>query len=60
LERDHYLGFDDVDEAEKQVMYLLNDPECAAEMSDNAYRKVEAGHSWDHRVESILEICKFT
>ena len=58
VERDHYLGFDSVDEAEQQVMYLLNDPEFAAEMSDNAYRKVIAGHSWDKRVEQILDNCK--
>jgi len=57
LEGDHYLGFDTVDEAEHQVMTLLNDPECATEMADRAYRKVEF-HTWDQRVEQILATCK--
>src|SRR3990167_922959 len=54
VEGDHYLGFNDVDEAEKQVRTLLNDPEYAEEMSDSAYRKVTSSHSWDHSVQQIF------
>jgi len=58
VEKDHFLGFNDVDEAERQVRTLLNDPEYAAEMSENVYRKVTAAHSYDHRVNEILSVCK--
>lgn len=58
VEGEHYLGFDNVNEAEGKVMTLLNDPEYAAEMADSAYRKVEKFHSWDNRVDEILNVCK--
>jgi hypothetical protein len=58
VEGEHYLGFDRVEEAEKQVLKLLLDEEMAAEVSYNAYRKVIAGHTFKHRVQQILEACK--
>jgi hypothetical protein len=58
VEGEHYLGFDRVEEAEKQVLKLLLDEEMAAEISYNAYRKVIAGHTFKHRVQQILEACK--
>lgn len=58
VEGEHYLGFNDVNEGVKQVLYLLSQPDKANEMACNAYRKVVEQHTWDKRVEQILETCK--
>ena len=57
LEGEDYLGFGSVDEAEKQVFTLLLDDERRAEIGYNAYRKALAGHTWDIRVNQILNTC---
>ena len=58
VEGDHYLGFDNENEAVKQVLKCLADPNMASEMAGNAYRKVINGHSYDHRVQQILETAR--
>lgn len=58
VENDHYLGFSNLDEGVKQVERCLNDPTMAEEMAGAAHRKVVAGHTWDHRIQQILEVCK--
>ena len=58
IEGEHYLGFNTVDEAVIQADRLLKDKEFADWMADNAYRKVIAGHTYDHRVSQILENAK--
>jgi len=58
VEGDHYLGFDTIEEANHQVDKILSDPDFAAEMAHNAYRKVMAQHTWDIRCESILHTAK--
>jgi hypothetical protein len=58
VEGEHYLGFDSEQEAIKQVLKVLSDPTNASEMANSAYRKVIAGHSYDYRVQQILETAK--
>lgn len=60
VEGEHFLGFDTVDEAVRQVECFLNDPELSDRVRWNAYRKVTANnaHTWDARVEEILRTCK--
>jgi spore maturation protein CgeB len=58
VEGEHYLGFSNVQEAEKQVLLLLSDDAMRDEMANNAYRKVIAGHTYDHRISQILENAK--
>jgi spore maturation protein CgeB len=58
VENDHFLGFDTVEEGVQQVRKLLDNPEMAHEMADNAYRKVQTHHSWDARVTQILDTAK--
>ncbi len=58
VEGDHYLGFDTVSEGVAQVKKLLNNPDYAKEMAENAYRKVSVAHTWDHRVSQILNTVK--
>lgn len=58
VEGEHYLGFNDVNEGVKQVLSLLAQPDKANEMAGNAYRKVVENHTWDKRVEQILETVK--
>jgi glycosyltransferase involved in cell wall biosynthesis len=58
VEGEHYLGFDADQEAIKQILYLLENPERAEEIAGNAYRKVISGNSYDHRVAQILETAK--
>ena len=59
VDGEHYLGFNDVDEAEKQVMRLMIDDKFRENISGNGYRKVTANssHSWDARVNQILQDC---
>jgi len=57
VEGEHYLGFDNVQEAVKQVDFLLNNPEFANEMADAGYRKVKS-HTWNARIQQILETVK--
>jgi spore maturation protein CgeB len=50
-----YLGFNDVDEAEKQVMRLMIDDELQHRMGKSGFDTVVTGrNSWDDRVETIL------
>jgi hypothetical protein len=51
-----FLGFNDIDEAEKQVMRLLIDKDLQHRMGKCGYDSVVYGnHSWDNRVEQILK-----
>lgn len=54
VENEHYLGFDNVDEAEAQVIKLLSDDNLREEIADAGYRKVQP-HTWKHRAQQILE-----
>lgn len=58
VEGEHYLGFDNVEEAKAQFKRLIDDPAMAEEIAFNGYRKVMAAHTYDHRIEQILESCK--
>jgi len=58
VEGEHYLGFDNIDEAEAQVMKLLSDNELRDTMGYAAERKVKASHRWKFRANQILETCK--
>jgi hypothetical protein len=58
VEGEHYLGFDNIDEAEAQVMKLLSDNELRDTMGHAAERKVKASHRWKFRANQILETCK--
>lgn len=57
VDGEHYLGFDTLDEAEKQVMRLMIDPDFMQEIADAGHRKV-LPHTWDNRVNQLLEVCK--
>lgn len=52
----HFLGFDTLDEAEKQVMKLLVDEQLFSTIAENGRLAVESC-SWDNRVEQILGDC---
>jgi hypothetical protein len=51
----HYLGFDTLDEAEKNVMTVLNNYETAMRMANRAHELVKEHHLYDHRIQTILE-----
>lgn len=53
-----YLGFDDVDEAVRQVQYALSsDPPVRDRIALGGYNAVRP-HTWDARVERILALAK--
>jgi len=52
-----YLGFDNEQEAIKQVLSLLIDDEYSKKIATNGYNKVK-NHTWDARVRTILEHTK--
>ena len=49
-----YLGFSNIDEAEKQALLLLSDDKKRQEIAENGYNAVKE-HTWDARVQQILE-----
>lgn len=51
----HYLGFDMIDEAERQVMQALNYYDASMRMAEQAHDLVKENHLYDHRIELILE-----
>jgi len=51
----HYLGFDMIDEAERQVMQALNYYDASMRMAEQAHDLVKENHLYDHRIETILE-----
>jgi len=54
---EHFLGFTTIDEAENQVMRLLNDKELLDKIAISGYNRVKE-HTWDARAQKILEECK--
>lgn len=56
-ENEHFLGFDNLEEATKQVFKALLDDDMAKEMARKAHEEALAFHTWDHRVEQILMRC---
>ena len=51
-----YLGFDNLDEAQRQVQSLLADPDKLNEIAENGYNAV-LSETFDKRVNTILETC---
>jgi hypothetical protein len=49
-----FLGFDNLDEAERQVMRLMLDSEFASHISECGHAAVQ-GNSYDNRVKTILK-----
>jgi len=53
-ESEHYLGFDTVDEAEQQVMTLLNDKKFRDNLAERGHENAKA-ETYDKRAQTILE-----
>jgi hypothetical protein len=53
-EGEHYLGFDDIDEAEQQVITLLNDEKFRLDIAQKGHDNAKS-ETWDKRVQTILE-----
>lgn len=51
----HFLGFDTTEEAVYQVNQLLSDPILRADLSRESQIAISAEHTWDHRIDLILE-----
>jgi glycosyltransferase involved in cell wall biosynthesis len=58
VEGEHYLGFSTQEEAVKQFEKLMADDDMRFEMGEAAWRKVRTAHTWDARIQEILEVCK--
>ena len=54
-EGQHYLGFDTVPEAVEQFTYLIDDYTYADYLSLSAYEEVIEKHTYDHRIQQILD-----
>ena len=58
IEDVHYKGFDTLGEAVNQIRWVLQYPDEAQAMANNAYRVlIKNDHTFDNRVKTILEIC---
>lgn len=57
IDGEDYLGFNDLDEAVSQFQRLVKDIDLMKYIADNAHRKVIAHHTWDRRVQTILNVC---
>lgn len=54
VEGEDYLGFDDLQQAGRQVMSLIADPEKAKKIAESGWNKIRP-HTYDARVEQILK-----
>lgn len=54
VEGEHYLGFDTLDEAVNQFKLLMSDEPLRNYLSGNAHRIVKTMHTWDARVNQIM------
>lgn len=52
----HFLGFNTLDEAERHVNFLLENPEFAKKMAKAGYNEVIANHTWKHRINDMLNV----
>ena len=51
----HYSGFDTLDEAEKQVLEVLENYDVSMRVAEQAHELVKEKHLYDHRIQFILE-----
>ena len=58
VDGDHYYGFNNIDEAEAQVLMALANYDDALEVSKQAHRKVMAQHLYKYRIADILKAVK--
>jgi spore maturation protein CgeB len=58
VDGEDFLGFDTVEEAVSQVDRILGDPSLEAALSLSGHAKVASKHTWDHRIQEILDACK--
>lgn len=56
-EKEHFFGFDNIDEAVNQVLIALSDDELSKEKAQKSHEEAISHHTWDIRVESILKKC---
>lgn len=53
---EHYIEFNDANDAEKQIVLALADPERRSEIGHAAYRKITSGkNTYSDRIQQILE-----
>lgn len=57
VDGEHYLGFDTLQQAVEQAVYLIENPNEAKKIADAGHRKVN-GNSWDKRIQQVLETCR--
>lgn len=57
-DREDYLGFTNVEEAVLCVNDFLSNPDIAHRYAESAYQKVKEKHTWDHRIQFILETAR--
>jgi spore maturation protein CgeB len=50
----HYVEFD-LSNFEEQARALLANPPLRKAISEAAYSRIQAHHTWDHRVQQILK-----
>lgn len=55
IEGQHYLGFDNIDEAVQMVKLALEHYDRSLLMAENAYNVVKDVHTYDARIEKILK-----
>jgi len=53
-----FLGFGSIPEAVEKVQWALQYPDCVKAIAESAYAVVSSGHTYDDRVQTILEKCE--
>jgi hypothetical protein len=56
VDGEHYLGFDGDSEAIEKIEWALTNEDEALDMAHKAMKQVKP-HTWDARVQTILETC---
>jgi len=55
MDGEHYLGFNDINEAQVRVQDLLNSEELRKRIGIQGNEKVQNVHTWDARVQTVLK-----
>lgn len=52
----HYIGFTSLEDAANKFRMLMEDKELRDRIASNGHDAVTAKHTWDHRIQTILEV----
>jgi spore maturation protein CgeB len=57
VEDEHYIGFSNTNEAIEKITEISNNYDKYKHIGENIRKEVLENHTWDNRIQTMLEIC---